>query len=340
MPTTILALKKLFNKKYFFTSSFLLIGVGLWLSTPIYQTFSGQIFGTSYKVVVFAPRIITYVSRYQVHIDETFNQINTTFSTYTDDSELMRLNQSKGNQGAPVSDLLFTHFKRSIVLFRQLNGAWDPTLAPLSRQFNLQTSGGRQNDNRQPVYGFDNITLKQPNIIQKGADVIEFDFSSNAKGLAVDAIVQNLMNPLITGLFVDIGGEVRTVGTKQQELPWRVGIQSPDLSQTPIAIIELSNQSMASSGNYLNYVTRKNKNIGHILDPRTLAPVSHNLVSISIIANDCFTADTLATGLFVMGKEEAATWLSRHPTFPALLITEENGALTSHFYNGFDKYTN
>ena len=171
---------------------------------------AGRIFGTSYKVVVFAPRFITYVNNYQHQIDVTFNQINTTFSTYTDDSELMRLNQSKGNQDAPLSDLLFTHFKRSISLYKQLNGAWDPTLAPLSRQFNLQTFGGRQNDNRQPVYGFDNITLKKPNVIQKGSDQIEFDFSSNAKGLAVDAIVQNLMTPFITGLFVDIGGEVRT----------------------------------------------------------------------------------------------------------------------------------
>ena len=289
-------------------------------------------------MVVFSPRIITYVTNYQAEINKTFNQINATFSTYTDDSELIRLNQLKGDLGAPVSDLLFTHFKRSIVLYKQLNGAWDPTLAPLSRQFDLQTSA-RQNDKRQPVYGFDNISLKQPNIIHKGADEIEFDFSSNAKGLAVDAIVQNLMTPLTTGLFVDIGGEVRTVGTKQQQLPWRVGIQSPDLSQTPIAIIELSNQSLASSGNYLNYVTRQNKNIGHILDPRTLAPINHNLVSISIIANDCFTADTLATGLFVMGKNEAEKWLSKYSSFPALLITQDDGVLTRHFYNGFDQYT-
>ena len=61
---------------------------------------------------------------------------------------------------------------------------------------------------------------------------------------------------------------------------------------------------MASSGNYLNYVTKKNKNIGHILDPRTLAPVEHNLVSISIIAEDCFTADTLATGFLLWGKKK------------------------------------
>ena len=62
-------------------------------------------------------------------------------------------------------------------------------------------------------------------------------------------------------------------------------------------------------------------------------------MSISIIANDCFTADTLATGLFVMGKNEAEEWLSKYSSFPALLITQDNGSLTRHFYNGFDQYT-
>ena len=97
--------------------------------------------------------------------------------------------------------------------------------------------------------------------------------------------------------------------------------------------------SLATSGNYLNYKTLDSEVVGHILDPRTLSPIDHELVSVTILATTCTEADAIATGLFVMGPKEALAWLDNHD-YPALLIVDNNGIFENVMMNDFDRFVN
>ena len=92
-----------------------------------------------------------------------------------------------------------------------------------------------------------------------------------------------------------------------------------------ISILELNNQAIATSGNYLNYQVINGQKVGHILDPRTLAPIEHDMLSVSVIADTCMDADAFATGLFVMGPDEAADWFSKHTDYAGMLVYIQNG---------------
>ena len=141
----------------------------------------------------------------------------------------------------------------------------------------------------------------------------------------------------VQGVFVDIGGEISTDGHKGNQEPWRVGIQSPVIGDAPLTIIEGHRMALASSGNYLNHVN----GVGHILDPRKKAPINHNLMAVTIMADTCFIADTIATGLFVMGPEEASKWLTIHSQYPAMLVVKEvYGHKSVIYFNGFKRLKN
>ncbi|MGA0242251.1 MAG: FAD:protein FMN transferase [Candidatus Marinamargulisbacteria bacterium] len=330
-------LNQIIKKRYFFTSIFSVIGLFLWLLTPRYIQLEGQSFGTYYKVTVFAPRIAVRSATLSSALQNELSRLNYLYSTYIDDSELAKFNQNFSSDPIFISEDLHALFQFSDRWYQKLHGAWDPTLGALSRYYGLQPSGSSIIGPSST--GFDTIQVLPNGFIQKTRPMIEVDFSSNAKGLAVDRVSSLLNTYWVYGTYVDIGGEVRTTGHKQSKLPWRIGIQNPSDSGI-ISIIQANDIALATSGNYLNYINIEGQSIGHILDPRYGGgPVSHKLLSVTVIASDCLTADTLATGLFVMGEIDAKKWLKNYPEFPVLLVTEDAlGAQVHHYINGIDQY--
>ena len=185
--------------------------------------------------------------------------------------------------------------------------------------------------------GLDKIDVLVQNKVKKHSPMLQLDFSSFIKGHAVDQLVALISQYKVHGIYVDIGGEIRTIGHKGSKEPWGIGIQSP--TQEGLAEVVMANDiAIATSGNYLNYVIKKGGKIGHILDPRTLTPISHQLLSISVIAPTCVIADALATGLFVMGMVESDQWLKKHSEFPALMIFKDGDLIKSKYMNGFRHY--
>lgn len=321
------ALKSLIRVRFFFTAVFLVVGGTIWLVTPRYTKYEGTAYGTYYRVIVFAPRVSFLKRSLHRGMEDVLDRVDAVFSSYRSDSNVMALNRHVSTDPIQVAPELYDVMSRSMAWFLTLDGAWDPTLAPLSQSLGLQppSNGGLSTDR-----GFHHVTLQPNYFVKKGLPGLTFDFSSNAKGYAVDELMQFIQSHWVTGVYVDIGGDIRVAGHKDGQRLWRLGIQSPRLNEGPLTTMDVSDVAVATSGNYLNYVEKDGERVGHVLDPRHEGPLRHNLVSVTVMAPDCFTADTLATGLLVMGLDDARDWLAQHSEFSAILVTEESSGFVLH----------
>jgi thiamine biosynthesis lipoprotein len=159
---------------------------------------------------------------------------------------------------------------------------------------------------------------------------VKLDFNAIAQGYSVDVLCGYLDKQGITSYLVEIGGEVRVKGDKGDS-PWRIGIDRPeDNNMSPgenlEAVIEMKDRSLATSGNYRKYYVENGIKYSHTIDPKTGYPAKNQLLSATLLASDCATADGIATACMVMGKEKSIEFLDLHPEFDAYLIySDENG---------------
>ena len=151
------------------------------------------------------------------------------------------------------------------------------------------------------------------------------DFSAVAKGYGVDVVARLLERRGISNFMVEIGGEVTTKGINPQRLPWKIGVTKP--TEDPLAeggelqtVLNVTDKSMATSGNYRNFYVKGGKKYAHTIDPRTGYPVQHSLLSATVLAGDCAIADAYATSFMVMGMEGAKRILEKEKNLMAYLI--------------------
>jgi thiamine biosynthesis lipoprotein len=154
------------------------------------------------------------------------------------------------------------------------------------------------------------------------------DFNAIAQGYSVDVICGFLDEKGIKSFLVEIGGEVRVKGTKGGEM-WRIGIDKPvDDNMSPgsdlEAIIQIKDRSLATSGNYRKFYVENGIKYSHTIDPKTGYPAKNQLLSATILASDCATADGIATACMVMGKEKSIEFLDLHPEYDAFLIYSDD----------------
>jgi thiamine biosynthesis lipoprotein len=166
------------------------------------------------------------------------------------------------------------------------------------------------------------------------------DFNAIAKGYGVDAIADYLESQGVTNYLVEIGGEIRAKGISvEKQKPWKIGVENPnfDGTQTILKAISLTDAAMATSGTYRKFKIDDDGNrYAHIIDPKTGYPSKTNLLSISVIADDCMTADAYATAFKAMGIENVKAFLKDHPEFKVFLIFEnDNNELETLSLNGF-----
>ena len=285
-----------------------------------------------------APKFALSEGNVRQTIQSKLNDIDAIFSTYSENSKLSQFNDSRSTQPMRIDSLLFDMMLKSQSYFKTLNGAWDPSILPLSQKLEFQQA--RHSTSMTDVasmVGFHKFQIVSGNLVQKLTPELRLDFSSFIKGYAVDQIIEYLEQQPIRGAYVDIGGEIRTTGVKSKNSPWSIGIQSPTNNHV-INVLELSNMAIATSGNYLNYQMIDGNRVGHILDPRSLAPISHQMLSVSIISPKCMDADAFATGVFVMGPVEAARWFSMNQDVMGMLVYLENNKPITRYFNGFDSY--
>jgi FAD:protein FMN transferase len=159
----------------------------------------------------------------------------------------------------------------------------------------------------------------------------QLDFSAIAKGYGVDLVAQILDAEGIENYMVEIGGEVNCRGVNSKGENWKIGIEKPNEDERALyASIKVVNKSVATSGNYRNFkVLDSGQKVVHIVDPRTGFPVSSNLLSATIIAQNCMMADAYATACMVMGLNDCYEFILSTEDLGALLIfSDESGKLS------------
>src|SRR5690606_31260038 len=163
--------------------------------------------------------------------------------------------------------------------------------------------------------------------VHKSRPGIYLDFSAIAKGYAVDVVADLLEAQGIVNMLVEIGGELVARGVNDKGEVWKVGINRPDekeMSNELFSIIALNDKALATSGNYRNYYVVDSVRYSHTIDPRSGYPVQHGLLSATVVAPDCMTADAYATALMVMGTENAITLLDQVEELEAFLIYNDD----------------
>lgn len=271
-------------------------------------------------------------------IDSLLEAYNMELSAWVPTSKLTAFNESQ--EGIDLAQTL--HFAPNLELAKRVSqetgGAYDPTIAPLVNYWGFGTGTPRETAEvimdevkaLLTLVGLENISM-DGTMLRKTAPGVMLDLNASAKGYGVDLISQLLVAADRPDHLVDIGGEMRGGGSKYGR-PWNVGIRLPDEDKAKIAragTLPLSNgRAIATSGNYLNNYEVDGEVFSHTINPTTGLVERNRLLSASVLAPDCATADAYATACMVLGPEKALELINAQPALEGyFLIAGENGEL-------------
>jgi len=298
---------------------------------------SGPVFGTGFNIQYSSEDKQNYIE----DINALFDTINQSLSTYIPDSDISRINKGEDLK----IDVHFKHdFKCSQDIYELTEGVFDPTISNVVNAWNF---GAETNkfltdsttiDSLMQFVRLNRVSLID-NKIQKPSGIY-LEFNAIAKGYGVDAVANFLENKSVENYLVEIGGEVRVKGKNIEKMsPWRVGLDEPrfDGEQSVFKGISLTDEAMATSGTYRKFKTDVNGNrYAHIINTETGYPSKTNVLSVSVIAKDCMTADAYATAFQAMGIERVKEFLKTHKDLKVYFIYEdENQILQTLNLNGF-----
>ena len=331
------------TKKSFLWLAFLILAT-IWIlarrnQKTDFNTASGFVFGTVYK--------ITYQCKDDLkpEIEAELKRFDQSLSPFNDSSVISRVNRNE----ELVTDSFFqTCFNRSMEISRETEGAFDITVAPLANAWGFGFKKGTFPDSLMidsllQFTGYENVKLENGKVIKQDPRTM-LSCSAVAKGYSVDVVAHLLDRKGIKNYMVDIGGEVVVKGKNATGDLWRIGINKPyddslAVKQDIQTILNLTDVGMATSGNYRNYYYKDGKKYAHTIDPRTGYPVQHSILSSTVVAEDCMTADALATSFMVMGLEEAEKFCKANPMIDAYFIySGENGEFKTYYTDGMKRY--
>ena len=302
-----------------------------------YQKASGLIFGTMYSV--------TYQSKTDLKssIDSMLKVFDGSLSPFNDTATISRINR---NERVIADELFATVFRKSLEVSEATDGAFDITVAPLVNAWGFGFKQGSFPDSMMvdsllQLTGYEKVSMNEQGEVVKQDERMMLNCSAIAKGYAVDVIANLLKSKGVKNMMVDIGGEVVVHGKNPKEKKWRIGINKPvddslATNQELERIVEITDAAIATSGNYRNFYYNNGKKYAHTIDPSTGYPVQHSLLSATVVANDCMTADAYATAFMVMGVEKALEMAESNPDIEAFFIfSDEEGDLQTCQTSGF-----
>lgn len=305
-----------------------------------YQTDEGFVFGTNYKITY------QHSENLRKEIETQMKKVDAALSMFNEQSVISQVNQGRYVvEENEIGKMFLDVFKNAMQISKETDGAFDITVAPLVNAWGFGFKSGSmptdaQVDSIRKFVGYDKIQYvneggKQG--IKKSDPRVMLDCSAIAKGYGCDVVAAFLEKEGITNYMVMIGGEVVTKGINPSRLPWRIGVTKPEddtlgLRPENQTILNVTDKAMATSGNYRNFYYKGGKKYAHTIDPASGRPVQHSLLSATVLADNCATADAYATSFMVMGIERAKEVLKRHPELMVYFIyTDEKGELAVWF---------
>jgi thiamine biosynthesis lipoprotein len=298
---------------------------------PAYLTLTGKAQGTTFN--------ITYQDLqkrdFSQPVDSLFRLIDKSMSLWDSASVISRVNRKEPN--VRVDEHFAAVFQKAHDISEITGGAFDATVGPLVKAWGFSIKKGlpppdsAQVDSLRQLIGFQKIRFEN-GVLQKADPRMEVDFNAIAQGYTVDLISDFLEKNGVKNYLVEIGGEVRTLGVNDRNEIWKIGIDKPveneKEGERPLqTTVALSGKSLATSGSYRKFVVRDGKKFSHAVDPKTGFPITHNLLSVSVIAQDCASADAYATAFLVLGMDKAMEMAERLGLEIYCVYADEKGGL-------------
>ncbi|GAB3272160.1 FAD:protein FMN transferase [Parahaliea aestuarii] len=269
--------------------------------------------GTTWHVTYVAPPSAPPADTLQAGLEAELESVNDSMSTYREDAEISAFNRLPVGQWLTVSAPFMTVLRAALEIGEQSDGAYDVTVAPLVNLWGFGPGRGAAK-----VPAAETIAALREQVGQGNLDIdaegsrvrktreVSLDFSSIAKGYAVDRLAEYLLVQPVSDFLVEVGGEMRLAGASPRGDRWRIAIEQPSAGgRAPAVGLSLSDVAVATSGDYRNFFELDGKRFSHSIDPRTGYPVAHDLVSVTVLAETAMRADAWATALVVLGADEA-----------------------------------
>lgn len=322
------------NIFHIFISFFLVIGIGGCKKEPVYRI-HGEALGTFYS--------ISYTGieheRLLYEADSVLKSVSDRFSIFDSLSTLSRIN--RGMEVKPDRDFIEV-IRRSLAISELTNGAFDITLAPLIDLWGFGKTEKKDPtpemiDSVKQIIGYQKISILNDRLVKED-DRIRINMNAIAKGFAADQLACFLYDKGYRNFIVEVGGEIVTKGTKSGK-PWKVGIQVPvEQKDGPIDAtyaFPLQDKAIATSGSYRNYFEEDGIRYMHIIDPESGRPKTSRLLSVTVIAGDCMTADALATAFMLLGEKESMRIAEENHYEAYFILSDDNGKFRTLKTAGF-----
>lgn len=312
----------------------------------------GEAMGTTYHIKWLGEGNGSYLKQ---SIDSLLLVFNGALSTYDTGSLISRFNRNEldfvelqKSTDPVLKDQLGFFNKvcyRSFDIFAASNGAFDPGAAPLFTAWGF----AENKVNKIPTAAFvdscrDFATYGKLNLVNgipvKQDKRLSVNYNAIAKGYGVDVVSDFLEDAGISDYMVEIGGEVRCKGKNALNQAWTIGVNVPKeeaSTEEAQAFLSLQNRSIATSGNYRNFYIEKGVKYSHTIDPRSGFPARNELLSATILAPDCMTADAWATACMVLGKDKCLDLIAKDSTLDAFLLFNKDGKISSAYTPGAEK---
>ena len=290
-----------------------------------YQQCSGLIFGTTYHVTY------QYDEDLQTEVVAKLKEVDAALSMFNEQSTISKINN---NQAVKPGKMFLDVFQLAQQISQDTQGAFDITVAPLVNIWGFGFKHGQEPtkhaiDSLRQFIGYQKVSYNGKTI-QKQDPRIMLDCSAIAKGYGTDVVARLMDEKGVKNYLVEIGGEVVTRGISEKRVPWKIGVTKPTDDTLHVGnelqtVLNVTDKAMATSGNYRNFYYKGGRKYAHTIDPKTGRPVQHNILSATVLCNQCAKADAYATAFMVMGLDKAREVLERNPDLMVYFIYDDKG---------------
>ncbi|MCF8009068.1 MAG: FAD:protein FMN transferase [Halanaerobiales bacterium] len=266
-------------------------------------------------------------------LEEAFNKVRfleNLLSKTNPESDISNINNNAKIKYVSVEDETYELLKEAKYFSNLTNGAFDPSIGPLVKLWGIGTEDQKIPSDEEiqkalELINYKNIIFAEDNKVMLSEDSMMIDLGAIAKGFAADYLIKYFKEENVESAFINMGGNVSVHGKKIDGSDWKVGIQDPDQSRgNIIAVVEGSDISVVTSGNYERYFTEDGIRYHHILNPETGYPAWNKIISSTIISSDSSYADALSTSLYILGVEKSFDLIKEFDHIYIVLVTEDN----------------
>lgn len=306
-----------------------------------YVQLAGHAQGTTYHITYQNTTNIDY-SR---SIDSLLSDFDKSLSVYDSTSIISRINAN--DTTVTINHHVLTAYTKALEVSILSKGAFDITVGKLVRAWGFGPGPKAKHDeayihNLLQFTGINKVKLVG-NKLKKASPEVILDFNALAQGYSVDLVAQFFDKQGISNYMVEIGGEIRAKGVSSHDRDWRIGIDKPDDTNQEQGVniqevIQFSNLSVSTSGNYRKFYEENGVKYAHTINPKTGKPARNTLLSATVVAPDCITADALATTFMVLGVDKSKQLLAQLPNIEVYFVySGSNGEYLIYASDGLKK---